>query len=94
MGEPDATVPIMTALAGGVGLLALMTLAYGTVLCRLGERPLLRRIGLGLMFGAGGVAAMLQSVPVAPGARWPPSWPPASLRRAGSRSAAPVCFPA
>ena len=67
MGEPDATVPIMTALAGGVGLLALMTLAYGTVLCRLGERPLLRRIGLGLMFGAGGVAAMLQSVPVAPG---------------------------
>lgn len=67
MGEPDATAVIMTALAGGVGLLALMTLAYGTVLYRLGNRPLLRQICLGLLFGAGGVAAMLQSVPVAPG---------------------------
>ncbi|WP_370540642.1 GGDEF domain-containing protein [Azospirillum sp. INR13] len=67
MGEPDATAAIMTALAGGVGLLALMTLAYGTVLCRLGDRPWLRQICLGLLFGAGGVAAMLQSVPVAPG---------------------------
>ncbi|AWB06705.1 GGDEF domain-containing protein (plasmid) [Azospirillum humicireducens] len=65
--EPDATAAIMTALAGGVGLLALMTLGYGTVLCRLDDRPLLRRICLGLLFGAGGVAAMLQSVPVAPG---------------------------
>lgn len=67
MGEPDATAAIMTALAGGVGLLALMTLGYGTVLCRLGNRPLLRQICLGLLFGAGGIAAMLQSVPVAPG---------------------------
>ncbi|WP_236783846.1 GGDEF domain-containing protein [Azospirillum humicireducens] len=67
MVEPDATAAIMTALAGGVGLLALMTLGYGTVLCRLDDRPLLRRICLGLLFGAGGVAAMLQSVPVAPG---------------------------
>ncbi|MFP5515217.1 MAG: GGDEF domain-containing protein [Alphaproteobacteria bacterium] len=67
MGGPDATAAIMTALAGGVGLLALMTLAYGTVLYRLGDRPRLRQICLGLMFGAGGVAAMLQSIPVAPG---------------------------
>ncbi|MDR6772389.1 diguanylate cyclase [Azospirillum sp. BE72] len=67
MGEAKATTAIMTALAGGLGLLALMTLAYGTVLCQLGDRPRLRQMCLGLLFGAGGVAAMLQSIPVAPG---------------------------
>ncbi|PWC48572.1 diguanylate cyclase [Azospirillum sp. TSA6c] len=67
MEEPSATGTIVTALAGGVGLLALMTLIYGTVLYRLGDRPRLRQLCLGLMFGAGGVAAMLQAVPILPG---------------------------
>ncbi|KAA0590268.1 diguanylate cyclase [Azospirillum lipoferum] len=67
MEEHSATGTIMTALAGGVGLLALMTLIYGTVLHRLGDRPWLRQLCLGLLFGAGGVTAMLQSVPILPG---------------------------
>lgn len=67
MEEPSATGTIVTALAGGIGLLALMTLIYGTILYRLGDRPRLRQLCLGLMFGAGGVAAMMQSVPIIPG---------------------------
>ncbi|BAI74366.1 GGDEF domain-containing protein (plasmid) [Azospirillum sp. B510] len=67
MEAPNATAAIMTALAGGVGLLALMTLLYGTVLYRLGDRPMLRQLCLGLLFGAGGVVAMAQAVPILPG---------------------------
>lgn len=67
MEEPSATATIATALAGGVGLLALVTLVYGTILYRMEERPRIRQICLGLLFGIGGVAAMLQSVPISPG---------------------------
>ena len=67
MEEPSATATIVTALAGGVGLLALMTLVYGTILYRLDERPRIRQLCLGLLFGIGGVAAMLQSVSILPG---------------------------
>lgn len=67
MEEPSATTTIATALAGGVGLLALVTLVYGTILYRMEERPRVRQLCLGLLFGLGGVAAMLQSVPISPG---------------------------
>ncbi|AWK88108.1 GGDEF domain-containing protein [Azospirillum thermophilum] len=58
---------ILTALADGVGLLALIALGYGTIRQRLTGRALLRQVLIGVLFGAGGVIAMLRSVPIAPG---------------------------
>ncbi|WP_102959306.1 diguanylate cyclase [Mangrovicella endophytica] len=66
---PDSQLPfgdLVTVLLNGLGLMTLVAVAYG-MLQRRPLRPLARSLAQGLVFGVGGIGAMLSASEIAPG---------------------------